>query len=188
MEFFIGGEEEQVFFDLPSMLKKLEIPQILLYVYHSDGFVFVTSPNPNHRYYPSFTGTSEMVASAHTTHPPRKKRHYSLHALSRDGGIYMKNYGGVFVLTYWFELLVDEESRDIVGDELNVEMEEIIENPFARFPEIECIDAHHSNPHIAKFRTKDGKIVKARFWIKINPSVRESYEKPADERRGRTCH
>ena len=32
-------------FDLPSMLKKLEeIPWFLIYVYHSDGFVFITSP------------------------------------------------------------------------------------------------------------------------------------------------
>ena len=32
-------------FDLQSMLKKIEeIPQILIYVYHSDGFVFITSP------------------------------------------------------------------------------------------------------------------------------------------------
>jgi len=32
-------------FDLPSMLKKLEeLPQILIYVYRCDGFIFVTTP------------------------------------------------------------------------------------------------------------------------------------------------
>jgi len=74
--------------------------------------------------------------------------------------------------------LVDEELRDIVADELDVEIEETVENPFARYPEIEWTDAYHSNPHTAKFRTKDGKIVKARFWVKINPSIGEPYQNP----------
>ena len=81
-------------------------------------------------------------------------------------------------MTYWLELLVDEELRDIVADELDVEIEETVENPFARYPEIEWTDAYHSNPHTAKFRTKDGKIVKARFWVKINPSIGEPYQNP----------
>ena len=81
-------------------------------------------------------------------------------------------------MTYWLELLVDEELRDIVADELDVEIEETVENPFARYPEIEWTDAYRSNPHTAKFRTKDGKIVKARFWVKINPSIGEPYQNP----------
>ena len=31
-------------FDLQSTLKIEEIPWLLIYVYHSDGFVFITSP------------------------------------------------------------------------------------------------------------------------------------------------
>ena len=37
-------------------------------------------------------------------------------------------------MTYWLELLVDEELRDLVAEELNVEIEETVENPFAAFP------------------------------------------------------
>ena len=81
-------------------------------------------------------------------------------------------------MTYWLELLVDEELRDIVANELDVEIEETIENPFACYPEIEWTDALHSNPHEAKFKTKDGKIVKARFWVKINSSIGEPYQNP----------
>lgn len=81
-------------------------------------------------------------------------------------------------MTYWLELLVDEELRDLVAEELNAEIEETVENPFAAFPEIEWTDALHSNPHIAKFKTKDGKTVKVRFWVKINPSIGQLYETP----------
>ena len=59
-------------------------------------------------------------------------------------------------MTYWLELLVDEELRDLVAEKLNVEIEETVENPFAAFPEIGWTDALHSNPHTAKFKTKDG--------------------------------
>jgi len=74
--------------------------------------------------------------------------------------------------------LVDEELRDLVAEELNVEIEETIENPFAAFPEIGWTDALNSNPHTAKFKTKDGRIIKARFWVKINPSIGQLYETP----------
>jgi len=81
-------------------------------------------------------------------------------------------------LTYWLELLVDEELRDIVADVVDAEIEETVENPFAAFPEIEWTDALHSTPHTAKFKTKDGKTVNVRFWVKINPSIGQLYENP----------
>ena len=81
-------------------------------------------------------------------------------------------------MTYWLELLVDEELRDLVADELSSEIEETLRNPFMTFPEIEWTDALHSNPHGAVFRTKDRKIVKVRFWVKLNPSIGEPYQNP----------
>ena len=81
-------------------------------------------------------------------------------------------------MTYWLELLVDEELRDIVANELGVEIKETVENPFATFPEKEWTDALHSNPHEAKFRTEDGKTVNVRFWVKINPSIGQFYQNP----------
>ena len=81
-------------------------------------------------------------------------------------------------MTYWLELLVDEELRETVAEELGVEIEETVENPFARSPEIDWTEAYRTNPHTAKFRTKDGKIVKVRFYVTINPAIGEPYQTP----------
>jgi len=81
-------------------------------------------------------------------------------------------------LTYWLELLVDEELRDIVEREGRREDRETVENAFARLDPTEWTKAYRGNPHTAKFLTEDGRALRVKFWLKINPDICEPYENP----------